>query len=123
MKNLQDYLAHLDKLTVVGGESFSKSFQVETQSGDIADITYRVDTHEETYGVNPDGSPDNLTFQAILLVSVGGNNVFRWGADNGDENAVIVQWVAKKMRMVLAINQATQSRVEQEFASFVMSAE
>ena len=121
MKNLQDYLAHLDKLTVVGGEDYSKSFQVETQAGDIADITYRVDTHEETYGVNPDGSPDNLTFQAILLVSVGGNNVFRWGSESGEENALIVQWVAKKMRMVLAINQATQSRVKQNFSTFVIN--
>jgi len=114
MKNLQDYLTHLDKLNVVGGESFSKSFKVETQSGDIADITYRVDTHEDV--INP------LTFQAILLVSIGGRNVFRWGSESGDENAVIVQWVSKKMREVLAINQATERRVEKEFDTFVMGA-
>jgi len=100
MKNLQYCLTHLDKLKVVGGEDYSKSFQVETQAREIADITYQVDTHVESH--HP------LTFQAILLVSIDGKNVFRWGAESREENKIIAQWVYKKMEEVLAINEATE---------------
>ena len=114
MIKLKSYLAHLDKLKVVGGEDYSRSFKVETQAGDIADITYRVDTHVESH--HP------LTFQAILLVSIGGKNVFRWGSESGEENTIIVQWVSKKMDEVLAINRATERRVDAEFESFIVNA-
>ena len=114
MKNLQDYLTHLDKLNIVSGEDFSRTFQVETQSGDIADITYRVDTHEEAH--------HDLTFQAVLLVHIGEKNVFRWGAENCDENTIIVQWVAKKMRIVLDVNRTEENRVKREFANFIKEA-
>jgi hypothetical protein len=114
MIKLNSYLAHLDKLNVVGGEDYGKSFKVETQAGDIADITYRVDTHTESH--HP------LTFQAILLVSIDGKNVFRWGAESGEENKTIAQWVYKKMEEVLSINRATERRVHAEFESFIVKA-
>jgi len=106
MKNVRQFLDQLNKFSVIDASKYDKEVLLEN---DIK-VTYRIKGNSRY---------KDLTFQAVLYITLGNSEPITWGCIEEEENHEVVKWFELKEASLYKKKQAQRDRDTQILKSLI----
>lgn len=106
MENVRELLNQLNKFSVIDASKYDKEVLLEN---DIK-VTYRIKGNSRY---------KDLTFQAVLYITLGNSEPMTWGCIDEEENHEVVKWFELKESSLYKKKQAQRDRDTQILKSLI----
>tara|TARA_R110001592_G_scaffold214127_1_gene467028 strand:+ start:2788 stop:3114 length:327 start_codon:yes stop_codon:yes gene_type:complete len=106
MEDVRELLDQLNKFSVIDASKYDKEVLLEN------DI-------KATYRIKGNSRYKDLTFQAVLYITLGNSEPITWGCINEEENHEVVKWFELKEASLYKKKQAQRDRDTQILKSLI----